>query len=165
VKQLGLLRHAKSSWDDPRLDDFDRPLNGRGRKAARRMGDEVRSLGIAYDFALVSPAKRAAETFELVQRAWKTEIESAFERDLYLASPKAILAIIARAPSSAQRLLVVGHNPGMHALATMLTGDDPALSEKFPTGALAEIALPADRWEQAGEPGGRLLRFLKPRDL
>jgi len=170
LKTILLLRHAKSSWDEPGLDDFDRPLNARGRAAAARMGEEMRALGVECDLALVSPARRAAGTFELVCREWSGAGEWRFEPRLYLASPADMLAIAAELADSVGRLMLVGHNPGMHELALELTAGDGApqrrLAEaKFPTGALAEIALPVDRWAAAGDCAGKLVRFVRPRDL
>lgn len=170
MKRLGLLRHAKSSWDEPALDDFDRPLNGRGRKAAQRIGREMQSLGIRYDLALVSPARRASQTFDLLRSQWTAKLEWRHEPRLYLASPDRLLALAAAVPDRVERLLLVGHNPGFHALAMRLADADEsnggvALSEKFPTGALAEIDLPIGQWCEAEERGGSLARFVRPRDL
>jgi phosphohistidine phosphatase len=170
MKMLGLLRHAKSSWDDPSLDDFDRPLNDRGRKAAKRMGEELRALGVEYDAAIVSTARRAAATFDRFERAWGSGLAAHREPRLYMASPEQVLGVIAGAPDSIGRLLVVGHNPGIHALAVRLAAhgkgnESKLLAQKFPTGALAEIELPIGRWSDVGEARGKLLRFLRPRDL
>lgn len=170
MKILALLRHAKSSWDEPALDDVDRPLSGRGRDAATRMGEEMRALGLHYDLALVSPARRAADTFERVCGAWKGAIESREEPRLYLAAGAEILSVIAQAPDSADRLLLVGHNPVLHEMAVRLSGMEESvhgklLAAKFPTGALAEITLPIGRWADVTGGRGRLVRFLRPRDL
>lgn len=168
MKTIALLRHAKSSWDDPGLDDFDRPLNARGQAAAQRMGREIRALALEFDLALVSPARRAAETFELVGR--ELDVEWRFEPRLYLASPAEMLGMVSEVADAVTRLLLVGHNPGTHELALRLIEGDPSpaarlLDAKFPTGALAEIALPVERWEDAGDSRGSLTRFVRPRDL
>ncbi len=168
MKLLGLLRHAKSSWDDPALGDFDPPLNARGRTAAIRMGEEFRKLGLGYDLALVSPARRAAETFALVRGRWGADLEVRPEPRLYAASLADLLAIIDDVPAAVERLLLVGHNPGLHDLALQLAqgGSSPlktALAANLPTGTLVEFGLRTETWEQHGS--GELLRFLRPRDL
>lgn len=170
MRTLALLRHAKSSWDDPGQDDFDRPLDQRGRAAATRMGEEMRAIGFAVDLALVSPAARAAETFELLAKGWGANVEWRAEPRLYHASPDQMLEVVAAVPEEVERLMLVGHNPGMYQLAVRLTAglESPArrqLVVKFPTGALAEIALPIERWEDAGKADGTLARFVRPRDL
>lgn len=170
MKSVTLLRHAKSSWDDPSLDDFDRPLNERGREAAKRMGEEMRRLELAIDLALVSSAARAAETFELVLGQWGADVQWKVEPRLYLASPDEMLAIIAAVANDVERLVVVGHNPGMYQLALLLSAGDESQARrraaaKYPTGALAEISLPIDDWKDVRESEGRLVRFLRPRDL
>ncbi len=171
MKLLGLLRHAKSSWDDPAVSDFDRPLNERGRTAAIRMGEEFRKLGLDYDLALVSTARRAADTFALVRDCWGRgpDLDVRPEPRLYAASLDDLLAIIAETPSAVERLLLVGHNPGLHQLATRLVqgGASPletALAAKLPTCTLVEIGLRTQAWVQQ-QAGGDLLRFLRPRDL
>ncbi|MBA3527045.1 MAG: histidine phosphatase family protein [Pseudomonadota bacterium] len=169
MKRLGLLRHAKSSWDDPALGDFDRPLNARGRAAAKRMGEEFGKLGLAYDLVLVSPARRAAETLAGIREGWGVDFDSQPEPKLYAASSKDLLDIIAAIPVQVERLLLVGHNPGLHELAMQLTKGSgsvfrEALAPNLPTGSLVEIGLHTSTWPQAAV-GGDLLRFLRPREL
>lgn len=170
MKRLGLLRHANSSWDDPALSDFDRTLNERGREAAIRMGDEFRELELDYDLALVSPARRAADTFALVRGRWGADLDARPEPRLYAASAEDLLAIIAQTSAHVEGLLLVGHNPGFHELALQLASDDgsperTALAAKFPTGALVEIGLRTQSWAQATESRGEVLRFIRPREL
>lgn len=169
MKLLGLLRHAKSSWDDAALDDFDRPLNERGRKAAKRMGEAFKDLGLNYQRALVSPARRAADTLALVQQHWGAELDICADARLYEASLEDLLAIIGETSPEVERLLLVGHNPTLHQLALHLVNaaDSPdrrSLEGKLPTGALVELGLRTNRWAALGE-GGELRRFLRPRDL
>ena len=168
MKLLGLFRHAKSDWDDAALADFDRPLAPRGREAAPAMGKQFRELGLAYDLALVSPARRAADTFALARAAWGIEPEVRVEPRLYHASPPQMLRLIADIPPDVRRLLVVGHNPGLHELALHLTrggksAERSKLAVKLPTGALVEIQLRCEQWSGLGE--GEIVRFLRPRDL
>ncbi len=170
MKRLGILRHAKSSWDDPALDDFDRSLNQRGREAATRMGEVFRSLGLSFDLALVSPARRAAETFDRLCKRWGQEITAREEPRIYGASVDGLLDIVGQSGSEIGRLLLVGHNPGLHELAVELTRaylspEAAVLAAKFPTGSLAEIELPIRNWAEVQGATGRLVRFLRPRDL
>lgn len=172
MKTLLLLRHAKSSWDDPRLDDFDRPLNPRGRRAAPRMGRWMRDEGWLPERVLCSAARRAIETWKEVEAVLDPESLPAVEvlRGLYLAEPERILELLGRHGGGAERVLVVGHNPGFHELARALAhGGDPAglgeLRRKFPTGALAILSFPVDGWGEVSTGSGRLERFVRPADL
>lgn len=169
-KTLLLLRHAKSSWDDPRLDDFDRPLARRGLKAAPRMGAEMVRRGWLPARALVSAALRTRQTWDLVAPQLPGAVPAAFDDTIYEAPPGRILAAIRRTPEDVASLVVVGHNPGLQDLATLLaaSGSDPgalaALAEKFPTAALARLTFTGG-WEDLGEGGARLEAFVTPRQL
>ncbi|MFL6856711.1 MAG: SixA phosphatase family protein [Allosphingosinicella sp.] len=167
MKTLTLLRHAKSGWDDPIARDFDRPLNPRGRRAARAVAREMHRLGLAYDLVLASPARRVVETIEEIEPVFGA-LHPHFERDIYLAPPERLLELVRHADEGATRVLIVGHNPGLESLALALTGagalrDD--LEEKYPTATLAEIALPVGQWAEVSEGMGALSRFVRPRDL
>jgi phosphohistidine phosphatase len=168
MKRLYLLRHAKSGWDTRVARDFDRPLNRRGHKAARAMGREMHALGLAFDRVLASQAARVVETLEGLADAWGHDPGAEADPRLYLASASTLLGIVRAAGDEHKSLLLVGHNPGMEQLALLLTqsGDlRDLLAEKFPTGALAEIALPISSWTDVGEGQGKLTRFIRPRDL
>jgi phosphohistidine phosphatase len=167
MKTLTLLRHAKSGWDDPSLSDFQRPLNARGRSAARAMGREMRALGLAFDHIVASPAARVTETIIGLAESYGA-LAPAYDEHIYLASLDALLDVVRATDDRHATLLVVGHNPGMERLALLLSRggalhDEVAL--KYPTGALAEIALPVEHWRDVAESGGTLTRFLRPRDL
>ena len=169
MKSLTLLRHAKSGWDDPVTRDFDRPLNPRGRRAARTVGAEMMSEGLAFDLILASPALRVTETLDEVAAAGGA-LDVRYDERLYLASSATLLDIVRNAPEAAERLLLVGHNPGIEELALRLAGRDGdglrgEVEVKYPTGTLAEIALPAERWTDVQEGTGRIVRFVRPRDL
>lgn len=167
MKTLTLLRHAKSGWDDPSLTDFQRPLNARGREAARAMGGALARLGLGFDCILASPAARVTETIDGLAESHGT-LDPAYDARVYLASVETLLGLVRAAADSCGRLLVVGHNPGIERLALLLSEPGPLRDEiaaKYPTGALAEIALPLDRWRDVGEGSGTLRRFLRPRDL
>lgn len=168
MKSLTLLRHAKSGWDDSVGRDFDRPLNPRGRKAARTVGLEMKAQGLAFDLVLASPARRVIETLEEVAAAYGP-IEPDFDQRLYLASTGTLLEIIREAPD-VERLLLVGHNPGLEELTLRLSspGADEFRSEveiKYPTGTVAVIELPVERWAQVEKGIGKIARFIRPRDL
>lgn len=168
MKTLTLLRHAKSSWGDAAQRDFDRPLNARGREAARAMGREIRALGLGFDRILASPAARAAETMAGLAEGHGAEFAADYDERVYLASVPTLLRIVHEAGDDNRRLLIVGHNPGMERLALLLSRAGELrdrVADKYPTGALAEIALPIAHWRDAGEGGGTLTRFIRPRDL
>jgi phosphohistidine phosphatase len=167
MKTLTLLRHAKSGWDDPALSDFERPLNARGRSAARAMGRQMRALGLGWDRIVASPATRVTETIDGLRESYGP-LAPVYEQAVYLASLETLLEIVRTTGDSCATLLVVGHNPGMERLALLLSRggklhDEVAL--KYPTGALVEIAIPVDHWRDVAESGGTLERFLRPRDL
>ena len=166
------MRHAKSSWDDPDLDDFDRPLAPRGRKAARRMGGYIEREGLAPDLVVCSAARRAHETWRLAREEIGGEIRSDVTRSLYLASPDRLLRAIRRAPDSAGRLLVIAHNPGIQELAVRLdadaddgrgSGPSAGMRAKFPTAALAVLSVDARSWSETAGGRARLVKFVRPR--
>ena len=170
MKTLTLLRHAKSSWDDPVARDFDRPLNKRGRKAARTMGREMRAQGLEFDRVVASPAARVVGTLADLAEGYGGPIEPEYDERVYLASATTLLKVVQEADDAADRLLLVGHNPGMEAFALLLTRDDGnglrgEVAAKYPTAALAEIKLPVDHWRDVVLGTGRLARFIRPRDL
>lgn len=167
MRTLFLFRHAKSGRDDPALEDFDRPLNERGRRDAPRMGGEFCGRGWFPQRALVSPALRTRQTWELAGECLPTACETVFERALYAAPPRAMLAAIARVPHGVTSLVVVGHNPGLEELAAQLASglsDAEALGrlrEKFPTAAVARLETDAS-WARLSAGGARLTHFVTP---
>lgn len=172
LRQLLLLRHAKSSWDDPKLSDHARPLNARGRRAAEAMREAMHNLGLAPDIVLVSSARRTLQTLEALEPWDDTPLIEPMDA-LYLATPAQILTVLNGVAETARSVLVIGHNPGLHEFAVMLVGEHSMslansetrkLQEGFPTGALAEFAI-VGPWGTLGEGGGRLTRFVSPRDL
>lgn len=172
MHQLLLLRHAKSSWDDTKLPDRERPLSKRGRRAAGAMRQAMQELGLLPDLVLVSPAKRTQETLAHLEPWDETPLIEPMEA-LYLASAPQLLTILHDVAETVRGVLLIGHNPGMHELALTLAGAQ-ALAEPgeatrrlaagFPTGALAEFGI-AGTWRQLDAGGGHLVRFLAPRDL
>ena len=168
MKILTLLRHAKSGWDDGVERDFDRPLNPRGRRAARTVGAEMRAEGLAFDRIVASPAKRVIETLDEVAAGYGP-LDAIYDERLYLALSETLIDVAREAPKTATRLLLVGHNPGLEETALRLTragGSLRAEAElKYPTGTLAEIHLPIESWSELRHGVGRLERFIRPRDL
>ena len=170
MKTLTLLRHAKSSWAEAGVADFDRALNERGRAAATRLGQEMRHLGLEFDAVFASPARRVAETVALVEQAYGKRLPIQIKPQIYEASVESLLGLIRTAAATVGSLLVVGHNPGLQQLALALTkaGETTlreGLADNLPTAALVEIRLPIAPWTEAGDAGGTLHRFVRPRDL
>jgi phosphohistidine phosphatase len=170
VKRLYLLRHAKSSWNEPGQDDRERPLARRGRRAARAMGRHLAASGVQPDLVLCSPARRAVETLERVRPHLPAVGEVRLVPELYEASAEGIVDLLRSVSDAADDLLLVGHEPTLSELAAHVairdeSSDWERLRQKFPTGACAEIHIPVANW-RALEPGcGRLERFSRPRDL
>lgn len=170
TRRILLLRHAKSAWDEPGLDDYERPLAPRGRRAAAVMGVYVRDEGLVPDLVLCSGARRARETWELA--AHELGRAPAVEHDpaLYMATADRLLKRLKKLPAAVKTVLIVGHEGGVDALARRLVADGPAplrrrLGEKFPTAALAAIALELDDWAALCEKSGTLTRLAAPKDL
>ncbi|WP_457598784.1 SixA phosphatase family protein, partial [Hydrogenimonas sp.] len=121
MKELFLFRHAKSSWDDPSLSDFDRPLNERGRRDAPLMGEHLKAMGIHLDLIVASPAKRAKKTAKIIAEKLGYDIEKIiWQENIYEASPQTLLYIVCQLPEKAKRVMLVGHNPSLTLLANQL---------------------------------------------
>ncbi len=161
MKQLFLLRHAKSSWDDPNLSDFDRPLNERGQKTAPKMGKVIAEKKVKPEIILCSPAKRTIETLELVIESSKLRSDIAYEKRIYDASTRTLLEVLRAQDPEITSILMIGHNPGLSDLLTELTGE----SEHFPTAALAKIQLHIKSWNGIKDGAGKLSWILRPREL
>jgi phosphohistidine phosphatase len=155
-----ILRHAKSSWDDPDLSDFDRPLNARGCKAAPFMGRLIAERGYLPELIVSSPAKRAAETAALVRENAGISAETQFDERIYEASPQALRQVVSETPETVTSLMIIGHNPGMEGFVRFLTGE----LLPMPTAALSIIDLDIEKWEGLTSNCGRLLRMIKPKD-
>jgi phosphohistidine phosphatase len=170
MKTLTLLRHAKSTWNDPVARDFDRPLNKRGRKAAHAVGRAMRSGGLRFDRVIASPALRVTETLDGLAEGYGGPLDPVYDQRVYLASPATLLDLIHEVPDATETLLIVGHNPGLESLTLLLTADDgdalrSEVAVKYPTATLAEISLPVDHWREVARGMGRVTRFVRPRDL
>lgn len=161
MKTLILLRHAKSSWNDPDLSDFDRPLNKRGLKAAPLIGTYLRRKKIQPDLVLSSPAERARETANLVIEHAAISSQLRFDERIYAASATQLLTVVSQIEDSASVALLVGHNPGFEDLLSVFTGHARHMS----TAALAYLTLEIEKWSEAREHCGKLGWMVKPKDL
>lgn len=162
MKILLLLRHAKSSWKDEELPDQDRPLAKRGLRDAPRLGQLLRDENLLPDLILSSTARRARQTVELVTEAAGYSGEVSLLDSLYAAAPEEILELLNALPAYYTTVMVVGHNPGLEELLTLLTDQVDSLT----TAALAQIDLPVDGWNQiTDETQGKLVNIWRPREL
>lgn len=171
MKILGLFRHAKSDWHDPRARDFDRPLNDRGRNGAAVMGRHIRDHGVAWNRVIASPAIRCAETIEIACQAAQRPIAINWDRRIYLASSATLADLLREQDGDPQAILMVGHNPGLEDLIFDLVPDDGSsplrdvVEAKFPTATFAVLELEIDRWSDLADRCGKLVHLTRPRDL
>lgn len=165
TKTITLLRHAKSDWGNSQLDDHDRPLNGRGRRAAPLIGRYMAEHQIAPEVILASTALRAQQTLDLVVSQWTTRPPEIYSsQNLYLASPKIILSEVSKLSDSWSSVLVVGHNPGLGELASILCGENL----EFPTACLASFELDVEKWQHLSRDLGgpaKKKHYCRPREL
>jgi phosphohistidine phosphatase len=172
MKRLFLLRHAKAVPAESSIEDFDRTLMLSGMQDAGAMARHLHKSGYAAKLILCSAAARTVQTAELMLHELECEIE--YRDNLYLAEPAKIVAAVRGAPVSVPALMVVGHNPGLEACATLLAREPvrrkerarhEALEEKFPTCALAILDFDVGRWRDVVQGTGRLVDFIRPKDL
>jgi len=163
LKTLLLLRHAKSSNDDPSLKDFERPLNERGRKDAQLVGEYIRKRKINADLVISSPAERARQTAELVLKSAGLKVELRFDKRIYDAGVRRLLNVISQIEDDANAVVLVGHNPGFEELFEALTGE----GHDLPTASLACIELSVEKWSKvrAGAGVGQLKWLVTPKEL
>jgi phosphohistidine phosphatase len=166
---LFLLRHAKSAWDDPSLDDHDRPLDARGERGALVIGRFLRQQGAAPEIALLSTARRVRETFELVASQLAVAPRAEWRTDLYMADSAEVLAALREVPDGTAGVLMIGHNPAMEDFAARFAGGGERdalarIESKFPTAALAVFEV-GKGWAKLGFGKGELLAFITPKDL
>lgn len=167
---LSLFRHAKSSWDDPGVKDFDRPLATRGETAAPRMGAFMAEHDIQPQLILCSPAVRTRQTLDLVLPHLSGDPTVVYEDGFYLAPASQLLARVRKVEAKVRRVMIVGHDPGMHGLAVELAGSGTpklmqALAAKFPTAGLAVLDFELDKWSKVGPGIGQLRIFMTPKRL
>lgn len=155
------MRHAKSSWHDEQLSDFDRPLNNRGLSAAPFMGKLMRRTGMMPNAVISSPAKRAKQTAELIRKAGRFDAKINYDERLYEATTPALLEVISQIDDSIEKVLMIGHNPGFEALLNYFTGERLTM----PTACLAGIYLKIDAWPDIFHARGTLEVLIKPQEL
>ena len=170
MMKLAVLRHAKSSWDDPSLEDHNRPLNLAGWKAAKRIGRELKLRKMHFDLVLASTAARVRETIDGVEENYDFDSKIGFDPIIYLASETTLLALVRGLRADVHNPLLVGHNPGLERLLLILTRDDEhglrqRIAHKFPTGALAVVELPAKGWDKVELASGRIAELILPKEL
>lgn len=155
MKSLTLFRHAKTERQSESGRDFDRRLTDRGRNDARRVGGGLAEAGLGFDMILVSPAARAAETAELAG------LTARYDERIYDASLATLLDIVRKVDAAADRLLLVGHNPGLELLASELLGQPVGMA----TGSVVEMEFPVEQWDELRAGAGRLVRRIEPAEL
>ena len=161
MKTLFILRHAKSSWKDESLPDFERPLNRRGKQASEKIARYLKHEQIVPDLILCSPAVRARETVERVSHAAKLDVEIRFDQRIYEAGGLRLLEVVSQIENERKSVMLVGHNPGLEELLMLLTGS----SERLPTAALARLEIKSSKWANAADRRARLAWLVEPGDL
>ncbi len=165
MKRVYLMRHAKSSWSEEGMKDHDRPLNKRGKDAAKRMGAELKFRDYLPDMILCSTAKRTRETLALMTPEFGIDIAMSMEAELYHASPDVLLDRIRDADAGANSLMLIAHNPGLAELIDILAKRDAAAPDKFPAGALAVIDFDAETWRAVKPHAGDVVDLIFPKLL
>lgn len=174
MKRLLLLRHAKTVPAGPGIEDHERELTARGRDDAPKLGHYIEKKGYDPDLILASTARRTVETVELVTDEISSPQRIDYLEALYLAEPEVILSIIRLAPDKMTSVMVVGHNPGLEQVATLLAREPvkrrerdrfDQIEEKFPTAAMAVLDFDVSRWRDVMPGEGALADFVRPRDL
>jgi phosphohistidine phosphatase len=161
MKTLLLLRHAKSSWKDSTLSDHDRPLNGRGKRAAELVRRFLEKKNLRLGLVLSSSSVRTRETVEIILEGAVPAPEICYDDALYLATAAKLLESVSRLEGDWDQVLLVGHNPGVEELFFRLTG----IEERFPTATLAKIALDTEKWIEAAITRGTLEWIVTPKQL
>lgn len=159
MKKLYILRHAKSSWDNPILADFERPLNERGINTAHFMGEFITENEFLPDLILSSPATRARETSNIVKKKAHLHADIKLEENIYEASPQTLLKVVSELKENFQSVLLVGHNPGLEGLIKLLTTEN----QSMPTAGLAVIELNIEKWNEVKPESGNLLDMIRPK--
>lgn len=170
MRQVFLLRHSKSSWDDPAVDDFDRPLAEKGRKAAKAMGKYLEANKIRPALILCSAARRTRETLALMKSRLKG-VPAAFEETLYDSGRGELMDRLRSLDDHLGSVMLIGHNPALERLAEALAGGRgdakclERLGHKFPTGTLAILETDIRHWAELDDGTCRLTGFIRPKDL
>ena len=161
MKTLFVMRHAKSSWENSDLADFERPLNKRGLRVAPLVGETIRKNRFQIDLIVSSPAERAKQTAILVKKAAQTQVEIKFDERIYEANTQTLLEVINGLNEKTKSAMLVGHNPGFENLVKALTGE----IEPMPTAALAVIDLKTDKWSDVEAGCGNLRVLIRPKEI
>ncbi len=161
MKYLYLLRHAKSSWKDLSVNDFDRPLNKRGKKDAPNMGKFLNDRNVKVDLIISSPAKRTKETSKIIAEGIGYKNKIIFDKNIYEASLEQLLALIKNLNKNLNSVMLVAHNPGLTELANYFVNED---IDNIPTCGIAAIIL-ENGWDEVKRNCGKLLFFEYPKKL
>ncbi len=161
MKTLFILRHAKSSWDNQALSDFERPLNERGLEAAPLIGETMKANQFQPATIISSPARRAKQTAEIIREIAGVESEIKFDERIYEASPARLLEVVSEQNEKTESVLLVGHNPGLERLVKFLTGE----LQPMPTAALAVVDLETNRWSEVSSSKGSLRTLIRPKEV
>lgn len=167
MKTLIVLRHAPAKADDSAPTDFDRPLKRRGQQQALRIGAMVSGGGLDFDAILASPAIRVVQTISCIGEGAGCELSPLYDPRIYNASLEALVEVVREVDDRFERVLLVGHNPGLQELLLHFAERDPdgyyeAVASSYPTAALAELGLSVERWRQVGSRSGRVVNLYRP---
>ena len=163
MKTLLLIRHAKSSWDDPGLSDFERPLNDRGKKDAPSMAERLYERGIKIDAFVSSPARRARKTAEQFAKRYKKEKEDlVLKTELYMASDEAFNSVVEKLDDDFDCVAIFSHNPGITDFANSLTD---ARTDNIPTSGIFGVSIDAKKWNKFKDAKKNFLFFDYPKAL
>ena len=170
MKTIFLLRHAKSSWDDPRLNDLDRPLASRGIKSSKKIGKYLKKNKLTPDIVYCSSATRAKQTWELVNRIVEKKKNVKYINKLYMANSSDFMDVIKKTDNDFKSLMLVSHNPGIESIAIELSKNEnnkfhQIINIKYPTGALAIIKFNLSDWGKINYKKGEIYEFIKPKEL
>ncbi|MDG4812608.1 histidine phosphatase family protein [Hydrogenovibrio sp. 3SP14C1] len=163
LRELMLLRHAKSDWKEPDLQDIDRPISDKGKKSACKISNWLSQNNALPDLVWVSPAKRAQQTLKRLNLPKDIPVET--QELLYLADTDQLKALLSKIPDQFGRVMFIGHNPGFEKLMRQLMAtDDPTKPELFPTATLAHFILP-NQWNDLSIGDAKLINFIRPKDI
>lgn len=170
MKKIILMRHAKSSWADPAASDIDRPLNARGRIAAATMGVWLARQGVVPDHIILSPASRCLETWDRLQPFIAHKGKTQPVKEVYMAAPDQLLEILQQSPSDAETVVLIGHQPGIGALARKLaSGSVPSNCSRafhqFPTAATAVLSADISDWTKLRFGTAKFDKFGLPKEV
>lgn len=162
MKTLLLMRHAKSSWKIKNIHDHERPLNKRGRRDAPKMGHLLLERELMPQIILSSSALRSRQTAELVAETVGYSAEVLYRDDLYMAEPDRIIAALQELPDTLERVMIIGHNPGLETFLQILSNR----IEPLPTAVLAHVVLHIDEWALLNSNSeGELVDIWRPKEL